>query len=84
MPFITSLGRRACNVCRKVTPKGGTVYQGEHTGMVWCESCASTTLGRTHDPRLTETTNTTGRVTLPASWGRFKPAAVPVYGERED
>ena len=78
MPFITSLGRRPCNVCRKVTPKGGTVYQGEHTGMVWCCECAASTLHKT--PDATETA--TSRV-LPSSWGRFKPAAVPVYGEKE-
>jgi hypothetical protein len=46
MPFIASLGRRACNSCRKVTPKGGTVYQGDITGMVWCESCAETVGGK--------------------------------------
>ena len=79
MPFITSLGRRPCNVCRKVTPKGGTVYQGEHTGMTWCLDCAASTLHKT--PDATETP-AAARV-LPSSWGRFKPAAVPVYGETE-
>lgn len=79
MPFITSLGRRPCNACRKVTPQGGTVYQGEHTGMTWCCECAASTLHKT--PDATETA-APSRV-LPASWGRFKPAAVPVYGEKE-
>lgn len=79
MPFITSLGRRACNSCRKVTPKGGTVYQGDITGMTWCLPCAETTLHKT--PGATETPR--GSV-LPAGWGKFKPAAVPSWTERED
>ena len=81
MPFIASLGRRACNSCRKVTPKGGTVYQGEITGMEWCVACAETTLHKRPDPGMTETV---GRVTLPASWGRFGPQAVPSWFERGD
>lgn len=79
MTFIASLGRRACNSCRKVTPKGGTVYQGEHTGMVWCEGCAASTLHKTPDA----TEIAPSRV-LPSSWGRFKPAAVPVYGGEKE
>ena len=79
MPFIASLGRRSCNSCRKVTPKGGTVYQGEHTGMIWCAECAASTLHKTQDVTGTPEPS---RV-LPSSWGRFKPAAVPVYGEKE-
>lgn len=78
MPFITSLGRRCCNSCRKVTPKGGMVYQGEHTGMVWCVECAAEGLHKT--PDATETP-AAARV-LPSSWTKIGPAAVPSWFER--
>ena len=80
MPFIASLGRRSCNVCRTVTPQGGTVYQGDVTGMVWCLACAESSLHKSASGALPETSH--GRVTLPASWGRFQPAAVPSWHER--
>lgn len=79
MPFIASLGRRACNSCRKVTPKGGTVYQGEITGMEWCCECAASTLHKTPDV----TQPTPARV-LPSSWTKIGPQAVPSWFERGD
>ena len=77
MPFITSLGRRPCNDCRRVPVKGSQVYQGEHTGMVWCESCAEATLHKTPDVE----TPAAARV-LPSSWTKIGPAAVPSWFER--
>lgn len=79
MPFITSLGRRPCNDCRRVPVKGSQVYQGEHTGMIWCLPCASSALHKT--PGAAETPR--GSV-LPAGWARFQAAAVQAWTERED
>ena len=77
MPFIASMGRRACNSCRKVTPKGGTVYQGDITGMEWCEGCAETTLHKTQ-----EAAKPVASRVLPSSWTRIGPQAVPSWFER--
>lgn len=80
MPFIASLGRRQCNVCRKVTPKGGTVYQGDVTGMEWCVACAETTLHKTPEPLQVSCLGR--KLKLPSSWTRIGPQAVPSWFER--
>lgn len=77
MPFIASLGRKPCNACRKVTPAGQQVYQGDHTGMIWCLACAESGLHKT--PEVTQPTP--ARV-LPSSWTRIGPQAVPSWFER--
>lgn len=79
MPFQTAPRRASCITCRKPIERGDRCYQGEHTGMIWCLPCASSALHKT--PGATETPR--GSV-VPAGWGKFKPAAVPSWTERED
>jgi len=77
MPFIASLGKRPCNDCRVIPPAGERIYQGDVTGMVWCERCAADTLHRVPGEDAPPS-----RLTFPATWQAFAPPSVRAWHER--